>query len=189
MGRTSLTVLVGVLAATSLAGSAQSPPANITPQQIVATLLRNNISVSDEDVSLPSRIPTRINNPLLEIIYASTAYNGIAVVKLRCLDVRNCLPFYAVITAIHGGALEARLPPRPASASHLPTPPRPPEPWLVRSGQRATLVLEGRHLRLQMPVICLANGSAGKSIRVTTINGKQIYRAEVAGAGLLKGGL
>jgi Chaperone for flagella basal body P-ring formation len=189
MGQISMSVLGVVLATVSLAGSAQSPPATITPQQVAVALLVKHISVSDEEVSLPSRVPAKTTNPLLEVISVSSTLQNDTLVKLRCVDGRDCLPFYAVIAGARGKPLEKGLRPPPAAAPHLPAPPPPPEPWLVRSGERATLVLEGKHLRVQMPVVCLANGSAGASIRVISSNGKQTYRVQVAAAGLLKGGL
>lgn len=189
MRKISFTLLCGVLGSALLAGWAQSPPQAITLHDVAAALLSKRISVADEAVTLPSRVPTTIANPPLEIISVSSTSTNETKVKLRCVDARNCLPFYAVVVGTAGRSFEEALHPALRPVAHLPSPSSAHGPWLVRSGERATLVLEGQHLRIQMPVICLANGSAGKRIRVTASRGKQTYWAQVAGPGLLKGGL
>jgi hypothetical protein len=188
MRRISFALLCGVLGATVLAGWAQSPAA-ITPHQVATALMSRSISVADSAVNLLSEVPTKTVNPLLEVVSASNTNAGTTRFRLRCADSRDCLPFYAVVVGANDTTVK-KLPGPPTQPEAGAVPPSSPhEPWLVHSGERATLVLEGQHLRLQMSVVCLSNGIAGKSIRVTTPNGRHTYRAEVAGPGLLKGGL
>ncbi|HZD31392.1 MAG TPA: flagella basal body P-ring formation protein FlgA, partial [Candidatus Angelobacter sp.] len=63
------------------------------------------------------------------------------------------------------------------------------EPWLVRNGDVATLVMQSEHLQVRIPVICLANGSVGKRIRVSSTDHRRIYTAEVVSGKLLRGEL
>ena len=184
--RITVTILGAMLAVTSKAGWTQSPVDMINPQQVVAALMGRNILVSPEQVILPSRVPARTSSPSLDVVSASRTDLDNTKVRLRCRDSRDCLPFYAVI---RGRNLENGFESLAKSAPQMAVPSPVREPWLVRSGERAILVLEGGHLRIEMPVICLSNGSAGKSIRVTTTNRKQVYQGQVAGIGLLKGGL
>ena len=59
----------------------------------------------------------------------------------------------------------------------------------VHAGSHATLLIDGQRLHIKLPVICLENGVAGHSIRVTALDHKQTYVAEVVDATLLKGTL
>jgi hypothetical protein len=168
----------------------QTAGPRIGTQQVVAALSASGIMVDLGQVELPSPVPSRSLNPALAVSTLMTMDAYHSKVKLRCQGPGECLPFYAMVTwPTEGDSASARerfSNSRPRSeAAH----PRVREPFLVRVGDPATLVLEGRNVRIQLPVICLSNGSAGRSIRVTTADRKRIYRAEVVAAGVLKGGL
>ena len=59
----------------------------------------------------------------------------------------------------------------------------------IHAGAHATLVLDGERLHIKVPVICLEAGAAGRRIRVTAVDHKQTYFAEVVDGTLLKGTL
>jgi len=110
--------------------------------------------------------------------------NGTAV-KLRCQSSSDCLPFYVVL---HAGEVAKTLT-HPATAGDPGRTSRAEKQRAVKGGDRATLVLEGKDMRIVMPVICLQNGSLGQSIRVSSRDHKKIYEAEVIETGLVKGTL
>ena len=56
----------------------------------------------------------------------------------------------------------------------------------VHAGSRATLLIDGQRLHIKLPVICLGKGLAGSTIRVTALDHKQSYLAEVIDSTLLK---
>jgi len=60
---------------------------------------------------------------------------------------------------------------------------------VIRTGQRATIVLQGENLRATTSVICLQNGQRGESIRVSSLDRKRIMVGEIVGPGLLHGTL
>ena len=188
--RTIFIVWLGMLAGSSPFALSQTLPARIGPQQIAAALSSGSMAVSPFQVMLPSAVTARSSDPALDVLSIETMDGARSKVKMRCRKNGACLPFYAIVSwrspEISERAAQQWLGLRPSALN-----PQPPvgEPWLVRAGDAATLVLESAHVRIQLPVICLANGGAGKSIRVTTTDHKKIYRAEVVAAGLLKGGI
>jgi flagella basal body P-ring formation protein FlgA len=60
---------------------------------------------------------------------------------------------------------------------------------LLRAGARVLLVMDGERLHIEVPVICLENGEAGRTIRVSGLDHRQTYVATVVDAKLLKGTL
>lgn len=188
--RTIFLVWLGLLAGSSPLALPQTPPTRIGPQQIAAALSSGSVVVSPSQVMLPSPVAARSSDPSLNVLSIEKMDRARSKVKLRCRENGECLPFYAIVSwpspeiseraALQWSSLRPSLPkPQPFAR----------EPWLVRVGDAATLVLESTHVRIQLPVICLGNGSIGKSIRVTTTDHKKIYRAEVVAAGVLKGGI
>ncbi len=179
-----------ILAGASPPAHPQSPGARVEPQQVAAALSSRSVAVSPAQVVFPSSVVARHFGPSIEVLSVENMDDARTKVKLRCRESNQCLPFYAIINwaspeeaenaALQWSGLRPSMP-GPAVPAR--------QPWLVRAGESATLVLEGQHVRIQLPVICLANGDAGKSIRVTTTDRKKIYRAEVVEAGVLKGGL
>ena len=57
----------------------------------------------------------------------------------------------------------------------------------VRSGDKATLVLQNDKFRIVTPVTCLENGVVGQTIRVRRADNKKIQMAEVEEPGIVKG--
>jgi flagella basal body P-ring formation protein FlgA len=59
----------------------------------------------------------------------------------------------------------------------------------VRKGSTATLLLDSDRVHIRFPVVCLENGVPGQKIRVTGVDRRQVYMAEVIDGTLLKGRL
>ena len=190
MHRTIVIVWLGMLAGASPIALPQTPPAWIGPQQIAAALSSGSVAVAPSQIMLPSPVAARSSDPSLDVLSIENMDGARSKIKLRCRKNGECLPFYAIVSWRSPDISELAALQWSSLRTSAPNP-QPPvrEPWLVRAGEAATLVLESTHVRIQLPVICLGNGSAGKSIRVTTTDHKKIYRAEVVAAGMLKGGI
>ena len=64
-----------------------------------------------------------------------------------------------------------------------------PESIVIRSGSSATLLLDGGHVHIRIPVTCLENGSTGQTIRATDKDRRRVYKAQVVANGVLQGRL
>jgi len=190
MKRSCFWLLAGGLIATSGFAGTPVKTAVVDTAQVATAMAAWGISVVPDRVEMAAEVRATRAAPALEVLAVEAWQAGIVKARLRCVKRTECLPFYVLVS----GTRREDLPARIRSKSEAPreatrTPAATHRPWLVRSGEVATLVIEGTHLRLQLPVICLANGSAGGTIRVTTTDRKRTYRARVVAAGLLKGGI
>jgi hypothetical protein len=128
---------------------------------------------------------------LLQVVGKEGRAAGTAMVRLRCYDHRECLPFYVLLRIpeakpVDHGAGNTMLQP----ASHKrPLLENTSSPRVVRGGDTAILVLESAASRIRLPVICLENGVLGQKIRVASKDHQRFFAGEVVGAGILKGSL
>ena len=188
--RTLQQLLLVATVATTSCSLAQSASSLVNTECIARLLRQAGIAVTAEQVSLPTPVPVRHEGTAIEILSIAAMDRAHSRIRLRCRETAECLPFYAVLQGTfpavsqRGIRQQERLP-----GSREVTRPASDGPWLVRSGERATLLLEGIHVHIHLPVICLNNGRAGNMIQVATTDHKRIYRAQVSGAGLVKGGL
>jgi hypothetical protein len=189
LSRYQIGLLIGLLAALDVAPPIARAATNITPAQVAAALATRAIPVGSSQVLLPAQVPARRQDAPLALVGMDALDATHTKAKLHCVEPSDCLPFYAVLSWRDDSDRDRALRQTNPSPTRSAAPPRPTEPLLVRSGERATLVLEGRNVSIKLQVICLSNGGAGKSVRVTTTDRKHIYRAEVAGPGLLKGSI
>jgi len=177
-----------VLLAAMSAESATS--AFIRAESIVTALRLAQVAASVGQIVPLTQARSNAPNAALEVVSVEPLGGTDAKVRLRCRRHDECLPFYVVM---HFAKLEEReaatrewVPPSRRSSAISQHAHR---PLLVHTGDRATLVIEGEHLRAVLPVICLASGGEGERIRVSSIGHKRIYLVNVAAAGLVKGRL
>jgi hypothetical protein len=64
-----------------------------------------------------------------------------------------------------------------------------PKQIVIRNGSPAMLQLDGAHVHIRIPVICLESGAAGQTIRATDKDRRRTYAAQVVDNGLLQGRL
>jgi hypothetical protein len=182
--------ICGMLATAHIAASPQFETAALGTRQVASALAGKGINVSPDQVELLSEVRAKGANPQLEVISVDAWGEQRAKVRLRCKRSQECLPFYVVVNWASQQATKNAVSQWSAAVPRGSRPLTPQKEFvLVRAGEFATLVIEGEHMRMQMPVICLTNGSAGTSIRVSSTDRKRIYRAEVVGVKLLKGGM
>ena len=103
---------------------------------------------------------------------------------MECANSAECVPFFVAIEGaerpedigIMGWDMEPLHGSQTAAGS-----------LVVHAGSAANLVLEGPHMHMQLPVICLESGRAGETIRVTSKDHRQTFSAEIVGRNELKG--
>jgi Chaperone for flagella basal body P-ring formation len=187
--------LVRLWIASLLAGVptfAVAPPQSVllSSKDIAAVLSQNDFQVSGNQVELLTAVRSTRAEPPLEVTSVEPWRTGSAKVRLRCSQRAECLPFYVLVIWPSAEESETAISRWSSAGSHAIAPPPPQHgPWLVHNGQPATLFIEREHLRVQLPVVCLENGSAGNTIRARSTDHKRIYVAEVVGEKLLKGRL
>lgn len=182
---------------------AQAPARFPVPaEQVLEAMRERDWPLKGIEIRLATSVTARVVNPVLEIVSVSPTPRHEALLRVRCRLRTECIPFLAWAvwpadtpipslpaaseTAAAGGRTETHagdpaLAARPldsadASASSV-----------IHAGTSATLLLEGAHIRIQLPVIFAQDGHVGDSVRVTTPNRKQTYVAEVLTPQLLKG--
>jgi hypothetical protein len=170
---------LAVVLCTVAAGSAA--PATITKQQVIAALNAHGFSISPEQVNfLADPLATR-PDAVLEMLSIEHWGAGRLSVRMGCRQREECVPFYVAVDPTNPD-LQSPAQSLPVVRQTSRTPP------VVRAGERAMLQIDRDKLHITMPVICLESGAVGGRIRVATSDHKQVYRAEVVGPKLLKGG-
>lgn len=162
---------------------AQSGGVFITTRQISDAIDAAGIHVSSEQITLLANVVSASSNPILKLRSVQRWGAQRVMARLECVVPGECLPFVVAIRIDPAGIdqLPIALPPILQPAASRAAPP------LIRSGSRLTLLLEGKHVRIQLPVISLEDGAMGQSIRVTTVDRRTSYEAQVVNSLILRG--
>jgi hypothetical protein len=162
------------------AASAQSA---IATEQIAAALSSAGINTTPEQVVLLTNVVATTTAPELKVESAELWSDHRMKVRLSCVKQEECLPFFV---AVRGNQPQAAL---PALASSTVTPQTKPNSPAMRAGAHATLLLEGSHVHIKLPVLCLENGAIGQTIRVSSLDHRLTYVAQVDANLTLRGKL
>jgi hypothetical protein len=174
-------------AVVALPAAAAAGRAVITTEQVAAAMANAGMDVSPKQVTLLTDVVAATSDPALKIQSMEPWGDHRMMVRLNCAHSEQCLPFFVAVRFKQGNEL------RPVAADVTQ-----PSPAIfqqkrslpvIRAGSPATLLLEGNHVHIRVAVVCLENGAAGQSIRVTSKDHKQIYTAEVVDGTLLRGDL
>jgi hypothetical protein len=159
----------------------------ITTEQVAAAMSSAGLNTSAKQVVLLTDVVASTNAPTLKVESMEHWGDRGMKVRLSCAKPEECLPFFV---AIRGSQAQAA-PPYVAdhSSAAILRAKSDSNSFVVRAGSRETLLLEGGHVHIQLPVVCLENGSVGQTIRVTTLDRKQTYTAQVSGNSMLRGRL
>jgi len=188
-------VLAAMLAIIVMAGTAHAarPESQETLHRVsaigvAAALAAYGVAVRPDRVEFLAPVNSIHPEPALEIERLQAKSPDSALARIRCRDTRDCLPFYVMLHfADDRQALMLIEHVHPAS-NQVHTAPWAERPdWVLRRGQKAIFVLQGRNVRATTPVICLENGRQGQSIRVSSLDGKRFMVGEIVGPGLLHG--
>ncbi|MGA7574779.1 MAG: hypothetical protein WCA97_12405 [Terriglobales bacterium] len=156
---------------------------DISNQRIADAMGFAGIVAGPDQIEILSSLDNISPSATMRVVSVSKGTAGTVKAKLRCRDNRECLPFYVLV---HGfdGLTGSELAMRPAPAVTTSTIEN-----VVRDGDHAMLIVETKDSRMSFPVICLHSGGRGQRIRVTSLDRKRFYDAEVVAAGILKGTL
>jgi len=178
--------------------------------QVIATLSDAELPLEGADVRLLARNVAATPEPRLEVRAVEPWGERGARVRMDCESHAQCLPFYVAVewanqsvaeAALHtpvagSGATPVRAPADGASTAQTAETAtaesrqtRGAAETMVLAGSRATLWIEAERLHIKVPVVCLEKGVAGQTIRVSSLDRKQTYRAEVIDSTQLKGTL
>ena len=159
----------------------------ISTRHITHALLQAGVPTSGLQVELLSPVSSTNINPAINVVNISKWKENSFKALLKCQDNTQCLPFYVLLHKSEGTEIPAPL----MNAAELQREPvkKLVEKPLIKTGQRATLVLKSQTMQITLPVVCLENGNKGQRIRVASPDRKQNYQAEVVQAGLLEGTL
>jgi hypothetical protein len=166
---------------------------SIGAEQIAIAIGRAGVRVSPSQITLLADVVATTPTPVLRVRSLERLNADRLMVRLQCANEEDCLPFMVSIQ------IDKNVPTRLASISSreslqsgaISWPSQEPEPGsaVIRSGSPAMLQLEGPHIQIRIPVICLQNGAAGQTIRATDKDHRRIYAAQVVDAGILRGRL
>jgi hypothetical protein len=159
----------------------------ITAGQVAAAITSAGMTTSADQVVLLTSVVATSSAPVLKVESLEQWGDGEIKVRLSCARPEECLPFFVAVRGsqaqatppnVAGHSSPAML--RAKSDSNF---------FAVRAGSRGVLLLEGGHVHIQLPVICLENGEIGQKVRVTSLDHRQSYTAEVGGDKVLRGSL
>jgi flagella basal body P-ring formation protein FlgA len=190
LSRTAITAAVS-LATLVCGGSADlcasAERFSVSPEAVVQTIRARGLQIEQQQVSFLASITATRAEPQLRIVGARKLDTSRTAVQMSCESNAVCLPFYVIL---HGDSAEQyRVLTQPIPGAKGKRLPRPVEKPCIRTGDRASLVMENQDMRITVQVIALQNGRTGDTIRVTDTERKKLYRAEVSGPGLLKSAL
>jgi hypothetical protein len=158
--------------------------------RVAAALVARGIPVQPDQVEFLAPIKSSRPDPALEIERLQAGSRDSVLARIRCRNAGECLPFYIVLHPSGKQDAQEMIELLHATAGPIHAAGSAVRPnWAVRSGERATFVLQGRDFRASTPVICLENGRQGESIRARSLDRKRIMVGEVVGPGLLRGAL
>jgi len=156
----------------------------VTTTEIAQALNKAGVEVSPDHVSLLSEVLSTTPEPLLKVRSIEKSANLQLVARMECQNSQECVPFLVGVKQEpeQSSALLSAANLRPAVAAYPAM-----STFVLRTGVTATLQLDGEHIHITIPVICMENGAVGQSIRVTDRSRRVVYRANVVNGGLLKG--
>ena len=150
----------------------------IEPAEIANALVSAGLRIRADQIQ-PLTLPFSSSpNPKLTLENI-TPGNGSVTARMRCERTSVCLPFLVLLRrdanrnddAFPGGQARAIK-----------------KDLLVRTGKKATMVLEAGSMRITLPVISLQNGIRGEMVRVISGDRKRIFTARVTGPAMVTAG-
>lgn len=159
---------------------------DITPALVAGTMSRMGIQISPQQVTLLTNVVATQPAPILKVSSVSKMDQQQLLARMECANGGECLPFFVSIRLQQGGDAQASL--AAMNQASLATGPSL-QPAGLKRGASARLLLEGPHVQIIIPVICLEAGSPGQTIRVAARDHKVVYSAQVVNGALLKGNL
>jgi hypothetical protein len=177
----SIAILSAVIALPAMAATGHD---SITKEQVAAAMSGAGMKVSADQVMLLTDVVASTSTPALRVESMERWGTDRMRVRLDCAKREDCLPFYVAIHWSEAGVASLAAPSAPPAHSKAD-----PSSYVVRAGASVVLMLEGDHIHIRIPVVCLENGAAGQTIRVSSKDHRLTYTAEVVDGNVLKGNL
>ena len=169
-----LSPLMAVLLAAPLAVAAPRFP--VTLACVASALATQQPSLPISELHMPA-MTAADSNPELVVQAVEPTGKDEAKVRFACRAAGECLPFYVTVRGA-GMSLAPLTATRPVTVRpHGPGSTA--APPAVRSGARATLLIDSGLLHLTLPVICLQGGDIGSEVRVTGLDHRMTYTARI----------
>jgi hypothetical protein len=182
-GRRLISVLIlaaGAIPALAANATAREP---ISAAQVAGAISNAGVNISAQQVTLLADVAATTAEPTLVMESMERWGDHRMKVRMNCANA-ECVPFYVAIqwgTEPIPAAFANRAATGAGSAKAAPG------AVVLRAGSTAILMLEGDHVHIQLPVVCLESGAVGQTIRVASKDHKQTFVAQVGDATLLKG--
>lgn len=156
----------------------------ITTERIAAAVSGSGVQVSPDQVTLLTEVVASVANPELKVQSINRAGDRRTIARMGCANAEQCLPFVVALRMkeVEGSEAASNLPASSASTMR-------PATFAVRQGSTTALFLDGDHVHISLSVICLENGAPGQTIRATSPDRHQVFTAQVASNGTLRGRL
>jgi hypothetical protein len=181
--------ITALFATLSLPAKAASGREAITAAQIAAAIGVAGMQVSAEQVTLLSDVVAKTDAPALRVESMGPWQGNLTRVRLDCVVSDECLPFVVTVRRSPKNDSGGEFVPSDRQPSRQSSIETPKSKVVVRLGSPAILLLDGGHVHIQLAVVCLENGAAGQTIRVSGKSQPRIYLAEVGSDGVLRGRL
>jgi len=159
----------------------------ITRDQVAAAIRIAGIEVTAQQVLLLNDVAAESSAPALEVESMERWGRDRMKVRLACVSSEECLPFYVAVRLGDGASVPA--PVVDSNGASAQRSPAETASYVVRSGSPATLLLDGEHVHIRIPVICLEEGAIGQTIRVASKDRRLTYTAKVFSGDQLRGRL
>lgn len=178
---------MALFAAMALPAVAASSRVPITTEQVAAAINGAGMRVSADQIVLLADVMSSNNAPRLKVESMERWGDHQMKFRLDCIKTEECLPFFVAVRWSQAESVP------PVFADHSSTAISQTKPgsnsFIVRSGTPAILLLDGDHIHIQLPVVCLENGATGQTIRVASPDHRQTYTAQVGDDAVLRGRL
>jgi hypothetical protein len=184
------TILCSVaMIASTLPASAATGRFSISTNEIAAAVFKLGISVEPAEVTILSDVMSTRPTPPLDVRRVEHFGANEFMVRMECASSEDCLPFFARIHVEQNNV--AQMSKLASGFSPLNGSAASPQSGhtVIRSGSSAILSLDGEHVHIRIPVICLENGAAGQTVRATDKDHHRIFLAQVVEDGLLQGSI
>lgn len=189
----------------AISSSAQAPPRfAIAASQVTRAMDLASLPVEGASVRLAAPFTSSRANAVMEVESVTSMGHHAARLRLVCKDHSECIPFFAEVTfpdavdvtklcgvkTSRVASVQGSEAANQASVSESPSQPAPAkEAAVLRAGAAATLAFDADRIHIRLEVISLQTGSAGSRVRVSSLDHKQFYVAQVVTPTLLKGEL
>jgi len=188
MMRTKL-ILWAIMAAGAVnSAAAGSDRYAISATSVAAAISLDGVQVSQDQITFPTGVVATTQAPVLKVRSVEKLDDERLLARMECVNSNECLPFIVDIRVGLGSEAQFAAIAKNAPRSLSTTPQGSGAP-AVHSGARVTLMLDGEHVHIRIPAICLQGGAPGQLIRVTGTDHRLIYQAQVIDASVVKGRL